>query len=349
MDKDVKISNFVKIFKEKCEKENADFDKEYDKIKQFNGMEKDDYIFALQDVETFKSKFLIPHYKMYNLLKKVNKEILSLRQKKELSEEEIEQAINNLKEIKTELANSRIEIYFCNVSDNKKLKPFANVLMPYGLVHVGILIDDVCIQWGRSVLGKSIVNPSGNVIYSDYIFAIELENQPIWDLIKETFNNLKDYITNKKDIQQMGTIKAFKIADTQLTIIADQSVKYNVKKNYNLILKNCQHFAKKTIEKLGLKINKNGEVGKVLKMTQDKLNPFDFIFKGIEFKNRKDLDDFVLKNNFENFSKEDRRILFCYRNVFDFYARFSPNDDKYKSSENAKDFWNKLAEKEKFG
>lgn len=342
-----KVSDFIKIFNEKCEKENANFEKEFDKIKEFCGLEKEDYLFALQDVQTFKNKFLIPHYKMYNLLKKLNKEIFDLKQKK-LSDEEINLEIKRLEEIKTELANSRIEFYFCNVYDSNALKPVANTVMPYGLLHVGILVDDVCIQWGRSVLGKSIVNPSGDVIWSDYIFAIELENQPIWDLIKETFNNLKDYITNKKDYNKMGSIKAFVIADTQLKIFAERAVKYNTKKHYNLVTKNCQHFAKQTIEELGLKLNTNGEVGEVLKKAKDKLNPFNFTFKGNEFKNRKELDEFVLINDFSQFSKEERRVLFCYRNVYDFYARFKPNEDKYKSSEEALVLWNELAEEEKF-
>ena len=343
-----KLSKFIKLFNEKCEKENANFEKEFEKIKEYNGLEKEDYLFALQDVLTFKNKFLVPHYKMYNLLKKLNKEIFDLKQKN-LTEEEIDLEIKNLKKIKTELANSRLELYFCNVLDSNALKPFANTVMPYGLLHVGLLVDDVCIQWGRSVLGKSIVNPSDNVIWSDYIFAIELENQPIWDLIKETYANLKDYITNKKDYNQMGTIKAFIIADTQLTIFAERGVKYNTKKHYNIVTKNCQHFAKKTIQQLGLKLNTKGEVGDMLKKAKDKLNPFDFTFKGKEFKTRKDLDEYVLANDFSKLSKEERRVLFCFRNVFDFYARFKPNEDKYKSSEEALAFWNELAEKEKFG
>jgi len=342
-----KISDFIKIFNEKCEKENADFEKEFEKIKEYNGLEKEDYLFALQDVLTFKTRFLVPHYKMYNLLKKLNKEIFDLRQKK-LTDEEIDLEIKNLQKIKRELANSRIELYFCNVFDSNALKPLANTVMPYGLLHVGLLVDDVCIQWGRSVLGKSIVNPSNNVIWSDYIFAIELENQPIWNLIKETYADLKDYITNKKDYNQMGTVKAFRIADTQLTIFGERCVKYNTTKNYNIVTKNCQHFAKKTIETLGLKLNTDGEVGEVLKKAKDKLNPFDFEFKGNEFKSRKDLDNFILANEFNKFSKEERRVLFCYRNVYDFYARFKPDDDKYKSTQEALALWDELAEKEKF-
>ena len=349
MDESIKISEFLKTFKEKCRKEKADFDKEYNKeIRKFSGLEKDDYIFALQDVQTFKKVFLIPHYKTYNLLSSLNKKIYELSQKK-LTEEEIQASIEDLKKIRTELADSKLEIYFCNVFDSDILKPLAKVVMPYGLLHVGILVDDLTIQWGRSVLGKSIINPSNNVIYNDYIFAIELENQPIWDLIKETFSNLRDYITNKKEYSKMGTVKAFKIADTQLTIIAQQSVKYNVKKDYNLVLKNCQHFATKLMTKLGLTVDESGEVGEVLKITMDKINPFTFNFKGTLFKTRKDLDDFVLSKNFNNFTKDDKRILFCYRNVFDFYSRIKPNDDKYKSPDEAKNQWKILAEIEKFG
>jgi hypothetical protein len=349
MDDSIKISEFLKTFNEKCRKENADFDKEYDKeIKNFSGLEKDDYIYALQDVQTFKKSFLIPHYKTYNLLSSLNKKIYELSQK-ELTEEEIQNAIEDLKKIKTELADSKIQIYFCNVFDSDVLKVLAKVAMPYGLLHVGVSVDDVTIQWGRSVLGKSIINPSNNVIYSDYIFAIEMENQPILDLIKETFSNLRDYITNKKEYSKMGTVKAFKIADTQLTIIAQQSVKYNVKKDYNLVLKNCQHFAKKLITKLGLKVDTSGEVGEVLKMAMDRINPFTFNFKGTLFNTRKDFDDFVLSKNFNDFSKDDKRVLFCYRNVFDFYARIKPDDNKYKSSDEAIIQWKKLVEIEKFG
>ena len=349
MEESVKISKFVEIFNEKCRKEKANFDIEYNKeIKDFSGLEKDDYIFALQDAQTFKNNFLIPHYKMYNLLLNLNKKIFDLTQKN-LTEEEVDQAIEELKTIKTELANSKIEIYFCNVFDSEILKPLAKAVMPYGLLHVGIMIDDVAVQWGRSVLGKSIVNPSDNVIYFDYIFAIELENQPIWDLIKETYSNLRDYITKKKDYSKMGTVKAFKIADTQLTIISEQCVKYNVKKDYNLVLKNCQHFAKKLTQKLGLTVDTSGEAGNVLKMAMDKLNQFTFNFKGTLLKTRKDLDDIVMNNEFSNFSKDDRRVLFCYRNVFDYYARIKKNEESYKSTDNAKAYWNKLSEIEKFG
>ena len=199
------INDFKRKLESKCKKENENFDERYEKIKEFTPMEKNDYIFALQSMDDFKNRFLIPHYKMYNLLDLFNQTVLNLTQK-QLSEKELELAIDELEDLKTQLANSRIEIYFCNVLDIQALKPFANAIMPFGLIHVGIKIDDLCIQWGRSIIGKSLVIPWPDVIYNDYIFAIELDNQKIWDLIKETFNNLKDYITKKKDYNQMGTL-----------------------------------------------------------------------------------------------------------------------------------------------
>ena len=338
---------FIATLIEKCEKENVNFDQKFPQIKAYNGLDKDEYMFTLQDEAAFREKFLVPHYKMRNLLEILNETIKTLRQK-QLTEKELKKKKKDLMKIRKQLANSRLEIYFCNVSDNQTIKPFANATQPYGLIHVGLLVDDVCIQWGRSILGKSVVNPSKDVIYNDYIFAIELENNEIWNLIRETFNNLDDYLTNKKDINSMGTIKALTIAEKQLDIIAHEAVNYNVNKNYNLVFKNCQRFADKIIKKMGLNVNKNGEAGEVLKMAMDKLNRFDFSFKGKDFKTRADLDNYIRINDFRLFSKEERRVLFCYRNVFDYWGRTYPNEAKYKSTDLAKELWDDLADKEKF-
>ena len=147
----------------------------------------------------------------------------------------------------------------------------------------------------------------------------------------------------------MGTVKAFKIADTQLKNIAEISIKYNVDKDYNLVLKNCQHFANKIIKKLNLTVIQDGEIGKVLKKVKEVLNPFDFDFKGYVFKCREDLDNYVLINDFSKFTKDERRVLFCFRNVFDFYAKCKPDEQKYKTTDYAQTYWNELAEIEKFG
>ena len=95
------LTKFKKILYSKCEKEHENFDEKFERIKTFKPMKKDDYLFALQDEQVFKNEFLIPHYKMYNLLEILNQEISNLR-KKELSEEELQLAISDLEDIKTE-------------------------------------------------------------------------------------------------------------------------------------------------------------------------------------------------------------------------------------------------------
>ena len=324
--------------REKLIKEYKDSPRLYDDIKSMHGVEIEDFIFSLGDKKTFKETFLITHYKMYNLLQNINLTINELKQKN-LTKNEIQESLNELDKIKLELAESKIEIYFCNAvgGDPKCLKCLANMVMPYGLTHTGLLIDDIVIQWGRGLLGKSLINPSKSAKYNDYIYAIELDNKKIWQLIKETYDNLEDYITNKRDYNKMGTLKAFEIADQQLDIIAEKCVYYNINKTYSLVFENCQHFVKEIINKINLKVNKEGEVGRVLKIVEDKCNNIDFIYNNNKFNTRRELDDYVLKCDFPQLPKDERKVLFCYRNVFEYYQRNKPYADKYKSSEEAKD------------
>ena len=330
-----------KLGKEKIE----DLD---DIIKEEFNMDVEDFILALADKKTFKEKFLIPHYKMYNLLQNLNTKIKELS-KKELSENEIQSEVNNLSQIKLELAESRIELYFCNAMEegHNFIKFCADIAMTYGLTHTGLLIDDVVIQWGRGKLGDSICHPAKTAKYNDYIYAIELENKQIWNLIKETFGNIYDYINGKKNLEEMGTIKAFQIADSQLDIIAEVAVYYNVEKTYNIVFENCQHFVKKIIKKMNLNLDTYGEVGRILKIAEDKGDIIDFIYNDQIFNTRKELDDFIIKCNFKDLPNDHRRLLFCYKNVFEYYSRYR-KEEKYKATEEAKIFWRKLAECEKF-
>ena len=319
------------------------------KLKEIHGLELEDFTFILSDKDSFKKKFLIPHYKMYTTLLEINSKIQQLRNK-ELTDEELKENLEYLYKKKLELAESKLEVYICNVmsGDQKTLKVLANMSMPYGLTHVGFLIDDICIQWGRGILGKSIVNPSKDVQFNDYIFAIELDNKEVWSLIKETYNNITDYITGKKKYENMGTLKAFNICDSQLEDIAKISVDYNINKNYNLVFENCQQFVSRILKKLHLKPDKNGEIGKFLKIVEDKCDVIDLKYKIYTFKKREDLDILALRLDFFKLPYDHRKLLFCFRNVFDFYLRNKPNDEKYQTSDLAKEYWSELCNWEKF-
>lgn len=322
----------------------------YEDIKRDHGLDLEDFIFVLGDVEAFKQKFLIPHYRLYNILEEINNKIELLRTQN-LDEKELKENFDYFQQKKLELAESKIEIFFCNAvsGDKKVLKTLANIAMPFGLLHTGLLIDDIVIQWGRGLLGDSLVNPWKDVKYNDYIFAIELQNEEIWSLIKETYNNLEDYITNKKLIDNMGTKKAFEIADSQLNSIAETSVEFNLNKKYHLVFENCQHFANSILDKLKLKIYKEGEVGKILKISADKGDTFDFEYDGKILKTRRDLDEYALQVDFEQLPYDHRMVLFYFRNVFEYYGRNKPNDEKYKSEDYAREYWNELLKNEKFG
>ena len=339
----------IKNIKEKLVKEKDESSSLYTRIKEVHGLDIEDFAFVLGDKDAFKQKFLIPHYKMYNILQEINTTINNLRQKV-LSKEELQEYLSYFYKKKLELAESKLEIYFCNAmsGDRKTLKTLANIVMPFGLTHTGILVDDLCIQWGRGLLGKSLVNPSISAKYNDYIYAIELDNKEIWDLIKETFNNITDYICGRKNFENMGTLKAFYIADSQLDSIAEVCVDYNINKMYHLVFENCQHFVTKILNKLKLNVYKEGEVGRVLSIAEDKGDIIDFIYNGTKFKKRRELDEYVLQIDFNKLPIDHRRVLFCFRNVFEYYSRNRPNDDKYKTSDFAKEYWNELSNQEKF-
>ena len=268
-----------------------------------------------------------------------------------MTEEELNKNLEYFEQKKLELAESKIELFFCNAvsGDPKALKVLANIAMPFGLLHTGLLIDDICIQWGRGLLGDSLVNPWKDVKYNDYIFAIELKNEKIWSLIIETYNNLTDYITSKKPYENMGTIKAVEIANFQMDSIAETAVDFNQNKKYHLVFENCQHFVTNILEKINLKVYKEGEVQKVFKTAVEKGDPFDFQYDGRIIKTRKDLDEIALQVDFDKLQYDSKMVLFYYRNVFEYYRRNKPNDEKYKTEDFAQEYWNELLKKEKFG
>ena len=53
-----------------------------------------------------------------------------------------------------------------------------------------------------------------------------------WMGLRYHYSNLIDYITSEKPYENMGTIKAFEIADNQLNQIADIATDYNKNKKF---------------------------------------------------------------------------------------------------------------------
>ena len=90
---------FIETINEKCKDENVNFDQKFPEINAYNGMDKDQYLFTLQNEAAFKEKFLIPHYKIRNLLEILNETI------KNLSQKQLNEKV--LKKKKKELLNIR--------------------------------------------------------------------------------------------------------------------------------------------------------------------------------------------------------------------------------------------------
>ena len=172
----------------------------YEDIKRDHGLDLEDFIYILGDRDAFKQKFLEPHYKLYNILNEINEKIKDLRTQK-LTEEELNKNLEYFEQKKLELAESKIELFFCNAvsGDPKALKVLANIAMPFGLLHTGLLIDDICIQWGRGLLGDSLVNPWKDVKYNDYIFAISNALRYIFPGIKFSIMIFPGFIFKRFD------------------------------------------------------------------------------------------------------------------------------------------------------
>ena len=55
-----------------------------------------------------------------------------------------------------------------------------------------------------------------------------------------------------------------------------------------------------------------------------------------------------MKVDFENLPYDQRMVLFDFKNVFEYYRRNNPNDEKYIAEDHAQEFWNELLKNEKF-
>ena len=117
---------------------------------------------------------------------------------------------------------------------------------------------------------------------------------------------------------------------------------------YHLVFENCQHFVCNILDKIKLKAYKDGEVKKIFKIAKDKGNPFEFQYGDQIFKTRKDLDEFAMKIDFEHLPYDQRMVLFDFKNVFEYYRRNNPNDEKYITEDYAQEYWNELLKNEKF-
>ena len=123
---------------------------------------------------------------------------------------------------------------------------------------------------------------------------------------------------------------------------------FNRSRYYNPVTLNCQHFVEGILKQIESDFNSDGNLFYII----DKLKregKVDFYFNGHEFRTRKELDDFAKTINFSGLCQNDKKLLICYKNTFDVYLMNDKNNEKYKTTDEAQNYWNQLIRKENFG
>ena len=133
----------------------------------------------------------------------------------------------------------------------------------------------------------------------------------------------------------------------KLDQIAKICVMFNRCRYYNPVNLNCQHFVKAILKAIDSDFSSDGEFRNIINMLERE-GKVNFIFRGKNFSTRKELDDYVKSINFSSLCQNDKKLLLSYKNTFDKYLITDKNNEKYKTTDEARKFWNELIRKENF-
>ena len=328
-----------------------------EEIKRIYGLELDSFAVALGNAKLFKETFLLPNYKPNKILNDINKELSELQELKDfgdnMSEEEYEESINKLNERKKKLSESKFELILteCDASDTNFLfKSIINKIYDFGVLHSAISLDGTIIEWGRGPCGQDLVCPNLDII--SFLFSFEIkakEDDNFFAIIWKKLKDAASFVLNFFSGGAYGRWSLGKANDSKLDKIAEVCVMYNKHKYYNPATNNCQHFVKMILKKIDSDFSFDGEFGKIIKDLETK-GKAEFSFKGKIFNTRKELDNYVKSINFSSLSKNDKKLLMCYKNTFDIYLRSQKDEkdkEKFKSTKEDEYFWRDLIMKEK--
>ena len=302
-----------------------------EEIKRIYGLELDSFAVVLGNAKLFKETFLLPNYKPNKILNEINK----------------------LNERKKRLSESKFELILteCIASDTNFLfKSIINKIYDFGVLHSAISLDGTIIEWGRGPCGQDLVYPNTDII--SFLFSFEIKAKEddnffafIWKKLKDASSFVLDFFSGGA----YGRWSLGKANDSKLDKIAEVCVMYNKHKYYNAATNNCQHFVKMILKKIDSDFSFDGEFGKIIKDLETK-GKAEFSFKGKIFNTRKELDNYVKSIDFSSLSKNDKKLLMCYKNTFDIYLRSQKDEkdkEKFKSTKEDEEFWRDLIMKEK--
>ena len=186
--------------------------------------------------------------------------------------------------------------------------------------------------------------------FKEILFAFSVKAKDDEGLLNWVWNKLKSAAETLLNFLSGGSFGKWSIGranNQKLDIIAKICVNYNRYLYYNALHNNCQHFVKKILKEIGSDFNSEGEFGYIIKELEEK-GKIDFIFKGHNFRTRKELDEYVKNINFHSLCDNDKKLLICYKNTFDIYLTNDPNNLNYQTTEESKQFWKKLITNENF-
>ena len=144
-----------------------------------------------------------------------------------------------------------------------------------------------------------------------------------------------------------------KIDEDDLNKIAEKCVFYNKRKNYSMKKTHCQKFVKDILKAINAPFNPNGEIRYIIEYIS-KNGYSTFSYQGTEFKSRREFDNFVKNINFRNLYDDDKKLLLCYKSLYDFRLKIIQKEEKQlelseeeklekeKDITDDEEFWNEL-------
>lgn len=316
----------------------------------------DKFAVALGEPELFKKVFLLPKYRPDKLLKEINEELQQVKEFEDmgcaLTEQEINETIKRINDRKAKLSEYKFELILteCSASDIKNVlfQSLVNNFYEFGALHSALSLDGTIIEWGRGPCGASLVCPTLDL--KRFLFAFEVKAREDKGFFESIGNYIKGAVTYILDWFSGGAFGRWSVGranDKKLDKIAKICTMYNKMKFYNPLSNNCQHFVNVILKAIDSDFVSDGEFRNIIKQLEER-GKVDFYFRGHYFNSRKDLDNFVKSINFSSLSINDKKLLICYKNTFDTYYRNDKNNEKYKSTEEAKKMWKDILTKEKF-
>ena len=342
--------------REKLRKEsynNPDLEKQiYEKYKK----SLNEFAVVLGDEELFKETFLLPHYRPDKILKEIGDELQQVKEFSDsccpMTENEINAVINRINDRKSKLSEYKFELILteCIASkiNNILFKSFVNSVYEFGALHSALSLDGTIIEWGRGPCGDSLVCPTMDI--DQFLFAFEVKARDDKGFFSMIGNKIKEAITSVLDFFSGGSFGRWSVGranDKKLDKIAKICVMFNRSRYYNPVSVNCQHFVKMILNAIESDFSSDGEFRNIID-SLEREGQVDFRFKGKYFSTRKQLDDYVKTINFSSLCRNDKKLLLCYKNTFDKYLMNNKNDERYKTTDEAKKYWNDLIRKENF-